>query len=137
MMDVTGHCFCGHIQYTATIDDSLVAICHCTSCQRNSGTAYGVVVQVVNDSFNLLSGELKSHEAVADSGNLRSRTFCPECGTRIYATTVGAESPFVGLRVGTCDQRDQLVPNIQMWCRSAQPWAILDGVKQLEKQDLG
>ena len=137
MMDVTGHCFCGHIQYTATIDESLVAICHCTSCQRNSGTAYGVVVNIVNDSFNLLSGELKSFESYADSGTLRSRTFCPECGTRIYAKSVGEGSPFVGLRVGTCDQRDQLVPNIQMWCRSAQPWAILDGVKQLEKQDIG
>jgi hypothetical protein len=136
-MDVSGHCFCGHIQYTATIDESLVAICHCTSCQRNSGTAFGVVVNIVDDSFKLLSGTLKSYESYADSGALRSRTFCPECGTRIYASTVGAESGFTGLRVGTCDQRDQLVPSIQLWCRSALPWAVLDGIPQLEKQDRG
>lgn len=136
-MHVTGHCFCGHIQYTATIDESLVAICHCTSCQRNSGTAFGVVVNIVDDSFKLLSGTLKSYESIADSGTLRSRTFCPECGTRIYAKTVGDGSGFTGLRVGTCDQRDELVPNLQMWCRSAQPWALLDSIPQLEKQDIG
>ena len=136
-MDVSGHCFCGHIQYTATIDESLVAICHCTSCQRNSGTAFGVVVNIVDDSFKLLSGTLKSYGSYADSGALRSRPLCPECGTRIYARTVGAESGFTGLRVGTCDQRDQLVPSIQLWCRSALPWAVLDGIPQLEKQDRG
>ncbi len=135
MMDVTGHCFCEHIKYTATIDESLVAICHCTICQRNSGTAFGVVVNIVNDSFKLLSGELKSYESYADSGNLRSRTFCAECGTRIYAVTVGEGSSFMGLRVGTCDQRDQLTPNIQMWCRSALPWAVIEGIPKLDKQD--
>ena len=79
---------------------------------------------------------MKSYESVADSGTLRSRTFCPECGTRIYAVTVGEGSSFMGLRVGTCDQRDQLVPTVQMWCRSAQPWAVIDGIPQLEKQEL-
>ena len=136
-MNVTGHCFCGHIQYTATVNEEFVAICHCTSCQRNSGTAYGVVVGIVDDSFKLLSGTLKSYESYADSGTLRSRTFCAECGTRIYAKSVGEGSPFVGLRVGTCDQRDQLTPSIQMWCRSAQPWALLDSIPQHEKQDIG
>lgn len=137
MMKVTGHCYCKHIQYTATIDESLVAICHCTSCQRNSGTAFGVVVNIVDDSFKLLSGTLKSYESYADSGSLRSRTFCPECGTRIYASTVGEGSSFTGLRVGTCDQRDQLVPTVQLWCRSALPWAVFESIPQLEKQALG
>lgn len=133
-MKVTGHCFCKYIQYQAIVNEDLVIICHCTSCQRNSGTAYGVVVGIVGDSFSLESGELKSYESKADSGSIRSRTFCPNCGTRIYAKTIGDGTSFVGLRVGTVDQRELLKPHMQVWCRSAQPWALIDSIPKIEKQ---
>ncbi len=133
-MEVTGHCFCGYVNYSATVDENFVLICHCTTCQRHSATAYGVSVAVTNDSFQLLSGEMKSHEAKADSGAIRSRKFCPECGTRIFGETIGEGMSFVGLRVGTIDQRDQLTPRIQIWCRSAQPWALIDSIPKFEMQ---
>lgn len=133
-MKVTGGCFCGHIRYEAEIDEAQVIACHCTRCQNSSGAPYRLAARVVGDSFTLLSGTLKSHESVADSGFLRTRPFCPECGTQIYAATVGEGFQFTGLRVGTIDQRDQLSPTVQMWCRSAQPWAIIDNVPQFEQQ---
>jgi len=133
-MDVTGQCFCGFVQYKATVNENIVIVCHCTSCQRHSGTAFGVVVGIVDDSFTLISGSLKSYESVADSGSVRARTFCPECGTRIFAKAIGEGMSFVGLRVGTVDQRDALVPRLQIWCRSAQPWALIDSIAHFEKQ---
>ncbi len=36
-----------------------------------------------------ITGSLSSYESESDSGTVRSRTFCPKCGTRIYAKTVG------------------------------------------------
>lgn len=137
-MRVTGNCFCEAIKYEAEVDDDLVIICHCTSCQRNSATAFGVVVATTEEDFDLVEGTLSSYESVADSGTLRSRTFCRDCGTRIYAKTVGATAAsglqYVGVRVGTIDQRDKLIPKIQVWCRSAQPWALIDSIPQFEKQ---
>jgi hypothetical protein len=133
-MQVTGKCFCGYVSYEATIDESLVIVCHCTSCQRHSGTAYGVVAGITDESFSLVSGQLASYESVADSGSMRSRTFCPKCGTRIHARTVGEGMGFFGLRTGTVDQRDKLVPKAQIWCRSAQGWALVDSLPQYEKQ---
>ena len=55
-MRVTGGCFCKKIRYTATIDPKTVTICHCTDCQINSGTAYGVVVGVIDEEFILEAG---------------------------------------------------------------------------------
>ena len=133
-MKVTGECFCGNIRYEAEVEQKLVAICHCTSCQRHSGSAFGVVVGVKNEAFNLVSGKLKSYEVTTDTGSIRSRTFCPDCGTRIYAKTLGEGMRFWGLRVGTIDQRAELVPTIQAWCRSAQSWAIIDSLPKFEKQ---
>ncbi len=59
-MKVDGNCLCGHIEYEAEIDPETVAICHCTDCQTHSGTAYGVVVAIVDGRFRLLGGQLKT-----------------------------------------------------------------------------
>ena len=119
-MNVTGGCFCCHVSYEAAVDPAQVYICHCTDCQRHSGAAYGVVVAVEAGSFRLLSGALKTFDKIADSGTVRALAFCPECGTRIHATSAGDPDGFMGLRLGTVDQRDQLKPVAQAFCHSAQ-----------------
>ena len=133
-MNVTGKCFCGYVTYKAKIDPDRVVVCHCSDCQQHSGAAFGVVVSVVNEQFELISGQLKSYVKVADSGNTRELTFCPECGTRVYAKNTGENSGFFGLRYGTIEQRNQLTPKIQVWCRSSQNWAMLDSIPKLDMQ---
>jgi hypothetical protein len=121
--------------YRAEVDPEKVAICHCRDCQIHSGTAYGVVVGIIDEQFHLLSGALKNYEKIAESGTVRALAFCPECGTRVYAKTVGAGSSFFGLRVGTVHERDQLVPKSQVWFQSAQEWASdLTSIPIFEKQ---
>ena len=74
------------------------------------------------DTFKLLSGELKSYVKTAESGALRVQMFCPECGTHIYATSVRDGPKTFGVRVGTTRQRSELRPTAQYWCRSALDW---------------
>lgn len=121
-MKVDGGCLCGHISYEAEIDAEKVAVCHCTDCQMNSGTAFGFVAHIVDGNFMLLSGTLKEFEKIAESGRVRKLSFCPECGTRIHARTDGDPTAFFGLRAGTIRQRRELKPKIQVWSRSALPW---------------
>ena len=134
-MKIDGGCLCRHITFQAEVDPDKVAICHCTDCQTNSGTAFGVVVGVTDGQFRLLSGTLKTFEKIADSGTRRALAFCPECGTRIHAQTVGEGSSFFGLRLGTVTQRDQLTPKMQVWSRSAQDWLEeLASIPKFEQQ---
>ncbi len=134
-MKIDGSCLCGHVTYEAEIDPERVIICHCTDCQTHSGTAYGVVAGIVDEKFRLLSGALKTYEKIADRGTVRALAFCPECGTRIHAKTVGEGSSFFGLRVGTVRQRDKLKPSLQDWCRSAQDWVSdLRSIPQIDAQ---
>ena len=134
-MKIDGGCFCGHVTYRALIDPSTVAICHCTDCQQHAASAYGVVVGIVDEQFELLSGELKTYVKTADSGTKRALAFCPECGTRIHAKTVGEGSAFFGLRTGTINQRDELTPSRQLWCRSALPWTMdIRAIPKIETQ---
>ena len=76
-MRITGGCFCKKIRYTATIDPKTVTICHCTDCQINSGTAYGVVVGVTNEEFILEDGKLTYFEKIADAGRGEVLHFVP------------------------------------------------------------
>ncbi len=76
----------------------------------------------VNDSFNLLKGELSFYIKLADSGAKRELAFCGKCGTRIYARPENGKSGFFGLRVGTIRQRMSLQPMRQVWKKSSLDW---------------
>ncbi len=136
-MKVDGGCHCGQFTYEAEVDPDQVMLCHCTDCQTLTGSAFRVVVGIDEADFKLLSGELKTYVKTAESGRLRAQTFCPECGTAIYAAdAVPGDGPnFVGLRIATARQRDSLPPKRHVWHRSAQPWiTALDGLEVVETQ---
>lgn len=135
-MKVDGNCHCGNISFEAKIDPEQVTVCHCTDCQTLSGSAYRVVALIPDNDFTLLNGEVKSYVKIAESGNERLQTFCPNCGTPIYSTSPGDGPKLLGLRVGSLRQRDQLKPVKQIWCRSAQNWVQnLDNLQVVEMQE--
>ena len=135
-MKVDGTCLCGKVTFEAEIDPNRVAICHCSDCQKNSGSAYGVVASVTEGRFHLLTGTLQEYVKTAESGRVRHLSFCPNCGTRIHACTKNDPSAFFGLRVGTIRQRVQLTPKVQVWCDSALPWVSdLSVIARRDAQD--
>ncbi len=121
-MKVNGKCHCGQLEFEAEINPEKVLICHCTDCQTLSGSAYRTVAPVIEGSFELTRGEMKTYIKTAENGALRSQTFCPECGTPIYAGPADDKSTMLGLRVGSLEQRDQLPPQSQYFRKSAQTW---------------
>jgi hypothetical protein len=134
-MKIDGRCHCGYIAYEAEIDPEKVVICHCTDCQTLSGSAFRTVALTHENAFRLLSGEPKIYVKTGESGTKRVQSFCPECGTPIYSSTIVDGPKVYGVRVGTSRQRDQLVPKTQLWCRSSQRWlADLGLAKQIETQ---
>ena len=134
-MKIDGGCHCGAITFTGEIDAENVGICHCADCQTLSGSVYRTFGPVPEQSFKLLSGEPRVYVKTAESGTRRAQAFCPDCGTPIYATSVGAGPKIYNIRLGAVRQRAQLRPKVQIWFRSAQTWAIdLDSVPKVEKQ---
>jgi hypothetical protein len=121
-MKTEGSCHCGAIAFAAEIDPERVRVCHCTDCQQLSGTAFRVVAPCPEEQFQLLRGEPKVYLKTAESGERRVQAFCGDCGSPIYATSVGSGGRTFGIRVGTLDQRSQLPPKRQFWLRSALAW---------------
>jgi hypothetical protein len=133
-MHIDGGCHCGSITYDADIDPDTVGICHCTDCQVLSGSAYVVSVPAAREAFRLRTGQPKIYVKTAESGTKRAQAFCPECGTRIYASAVH-DPPVFNIRIGTVRQRAALQPHRQIWCQSALPWVMdLGSVPQIAGQ---
>ena len=130
-MQVEGNCHCRQITFRAEIESDEVEICHCTDCQTLSGSAFHTVAPAKQGTFELLSGELKKYAKTAEDGAIRIQSFCPECGSPICSSPSEDAPGVLRVRVGTLKQRDQLVPKMQYWVRSAQPWtqAISDMTK--------
>ena len=123
-MKLDGSCHCGYIRFEAEADPDKTTICHCTDCQTSTGTAFRTNIPVPGNSFKMLSGEPTIYvKTTAESGNPRAQAFCPKCGSPIYSTTPGdGPKQSYMVRVGVLRQRDQLVPKLQNWYRSARPW---------------
>jgi hypothetical protein len=121
-MKVDGACHCSFITYEAELDPARILVCHCTDCQRLSGSAFRTVALTVPGGFRLLTGTPTTYVKTAESGRRRLQTFCPTCGSPLTATGEGEEPKVHSLRLGTCRQRAELVPVGQIWIHSALPW---------------
>jgi hypothetical protein len=136
-MKIHGSCHCGTITFEAEADPAKASICHCTDCQASTGSAFRTNIPVPGDTFRMLSGEPTIYvKTTADSGHPRAQAFCPKCGSPIYSTTPG-DGPKAAymVRVGILRERDQLVPTMQNWCRSALPW--VDDLSGMQRNDKG
>ena len=133
-MRVDGRCHCGAIRYLAEVDPAHVTICHCTDCQRLSGTGYRIGVPAPAATFEL-EGKPSTYVKTADSGNKRVHAFCADCGSPIYSSSTDPEPPTYSLRVGGLDERESLPPQKQIWRTSAMDWADdLRDVPKVERQ---
>jgi len=132
-MKIDGGCHCGALTYEAEIDPDTMTICHCTDCQKMSGTAFRTVIRAHEDNFKMLTGEPKIYVKTSENGTPRAMGFCENCGTQIYGTSVGEGPKIIGIRGGTVTQSAQLKPVNQIWIRSAQPWVCeIEGMEVYE-----
>jgi hypothetical protein len=116
-----GGCQCGAVRYRVSEEPVRVAICHCTQCQRQSGSAFSMAMIVRDAAFALLQGQLKLWTRSSDAERPVICGFCAECGTRV---THRAElyRGFTNVRPGTLDDRSWLRPTMSVWMSEKQPW---------------
>jgi len=125
MSKLDGRCLCGAVSYTSDAEPLFCAVCHCRNCQRQTGTAFSIVVAVPEDRFEV-TGELSEHVTIGeDHGQPTRRRFCSGCGSPIV--TVSESAPGVAIiKAGTLDDPSWLEPQLEVWCESAQPWVSQD-----------
>jgi hypothetical protein len=119
-----GGCQCGAVRYRISAKPVSVGLCHCTYCQRQTGSAFSMAMMIPQGAFVLLQGVLKTWSRSSDSGRQVVTAFCPECGTRITARSELYKG-LVNVRPGTLDDRSWLQPTDSYWMCEKQPWVSL------------
>ena len=119
-----GGCTCGSVRFELDRDPIWVLACHCGSCKKRTGSAYGVSVMVESDSVKEFTGETKIFRRRGDSGNQVQYEFCPNCGTtlRWFVEIVPGRQAFAG---GTFDNLENIKPIAEIYSQVALPWAQL------------
>jgi len=128
-----GKCQCGELKYRATGMPVTLFACHCTECQRQSSSAFGMALWMKDAKVDLLSGQLKHWVRSLPSGRSMECSFCPNCGTRLFHKILG-QSDIMSIKPGTLDDTSWLKPAGHIWTRSMQPWVLLEpGALQYEE----
>ena len=86
-----------------------------------SSTAFRVNVPTPETKVNLDHSKTKIYFKIAENGRRRAQVFCPECAAQLFITSdaVIGSGRILNLRAGCILEREQLVPQRQIWCRSA------------------
>jgi hypothetical protein len=139
-LPLTGGCQCGALRYEISQAPSLVYTCHCTDCQRLTGSAFSMALVASTEAFSFTGAEPHAIQRTADSGRTVTRWVCPSCGTWMWSGPKPDPATRDALRVraGTLDDTSWLRPTVHFWTRSAQPWVVLpEGDQRFETQPEG
>jgi hypothetical protein len=132
-----GACVCGAVRYVAHGDPERVTVCHCTWCQRRTGSAFGVEAVFRTEHVALVGDTLRKYRHFSDeSGRWLDQQFCSRCGTNI-GLTLEAVPGIRTIAAGTFDDPSWIKSEKHsfryVYLRSAQDWSeIPDGVEQYE-----
>jgi hypothetical protein len=128
--DVThrGSCLCRGVEYEVTGELGDFGYCHCTSCRKASGTAFGANAPVDRERFRITRGQSLLRAFESSPG--KRRVFCSICGSPLYAYLV--ESPGVlRLRLGSLDTPFAKQARAHTFVADKASWeSIAEGVPQ-------
>lgn len=123
--NLEGQCQCGDVRYRVTGTPVTVFACHCTECQRQSSSAFGMALWVRNAEVDIVGVEPKHWVRTMPSGGRMECSFCPNCGTRLFHKLLG-QSELISIKPGTLDDTSWLKPAGHIWTGSAQHWMTFD-----------
>jgi hypothetical protein len=118
-----GRCLCGATHYRVTEEPLTVYACHCTDCQKRSGSAFGLSMWVRRSAVELTKGEAARQNSFGADGGPRQGRICAQCGTRLWSEPPKHPNLSV-VRPGTLDDTSWLKPVAHIWTKSAQPWFV-------------
>jgi hypothetical protein len=123
-LPLDGGCACGDLRYRLAAPPLVVHCCHCTRCQRETGSAFAVNAIVEPAALDHLAGSLSRVALPTASGNPQAVSRCASCGTAVWSE-YGRRAPLRAVRAGTLDDPARAVPDIHIFTGTKLPWVIL------------
>lgn len=116
-----GGCSCGEVRYELHDEPLITHACHCTWCQRETGSAFAVNAVIEMARVALLSGRPEAIPTPSHSGRGQTVLRCPKCHVAVWShySTAGKKAAFI--RTGTLDQPHGIKPDIHIFTSTKRP----------------
>jgi hypothetical protein len=127
---LTGRCLCGGIRFELSEPPREAGYCHCTRCQRRTGTAASAQARVDGRTFRLLTGEeLVKCWRPPDSG--LDKCFCGDCGSHLFSRHPRDPSQ-MSIRLSAFDGDPGVRPSFRAYVAYACEWEPIpdDGLQR-------
>jgi hypothetical protein len=130
---ISGGCLCGGVRFELTEPPVAFTYCHCTRCQRRTGTAASPQVRIEPGSLRFSSGEeLVKGWQPPDHGF--EKCFCSNCGGQLFSRH--PDGTIWSVRMGTLDEDPGLRPKHRQFVAYAASWEPVpdDGIPHYDEQ---
>lgn len=118
-----GGCSCGHVRYELLSVPIRVHCCHCTDCQRHTGSAFVLNAIIETSAIRMIRGALEA-VPVRRAYGPHDIYRCPKCQVALWSD-YGHRPQIRFVRVGTLDDPAALRPDIHIYTRTKVPWLRL------------
>jgi len=119
-----GRCNCGEVRYRLLRAPMFVHCCHCSWCQRETGSAFVLNAMIETDSLELLAGTPGRSTRPSASGIGQAVMRCPACEVALWSH-FGGRDAIAFVRVGTLEQSGACPPDIHIFTSTKVPWVQL------------
>ena len=132
----TGSCGCGAVRFEVTAPLVSAAYCHCTRCQRRTGTAKSANARVEPGSVRVVAGEDELREWEPEGGF--AKIFCGRCGSALFSRAPDS-SDYSGVRLGAIDGDPGVRPQWHQFVAYAASWEEIpdDGLPRYPERPPG
>ena len=123
--ELEGGCLCGKVRFRTTQVPLRTFACHCTFCQRVTGSSYFAESIYPTNAVVLNAGALSRYEHISDGSKKKVFVhFCPNCGTTV-SLTFERWPEIRGISRGCYDNPNAVEVSSHIWTQSAQTGTAL------------
>jgi hypothetical protein len=119
------HCCCGSLRAEVTGEPTFFGVCHCTECQRRTGSAFGVGALFPKEKVRV-EGPSKVYVRGSDSGRKIEKHFCPDCGSTVFWNYLDHFPDLIGIAFGAFADPSMPWPPVSVWEETRHPWVTFD-----------
>ena len=120
-----GTCSCRGVRFRMSAAPLLVHCCHCTWCQRETGSAFVLNAMVEAEHVEILSGSPLVVDTPSLSGRGQKISRCPTCHVALWSNYPGGGPAIRFVRVGTLEEPGRFPPDVHIYTSTKQPWVVL------------
>lgn len=127
-LPLEGGCRCGRVRFRVMAAPMITSVCHCTGCQRMTGSAYSLSAMFAADAFEVTQGETVI-------GGLReppAHNFCAFCMSWMF-TRPPMAMQFVNVRATMFDDTTWFTPFMETYTCEKLAWVEVPAEKSFEK----